>query len=322
MNVNFYQNEDELLTAFESGDITSSSQLPTAKVSELIDSDQYRVIQEPLPRVFAVFFNQNRAPALRDTAVRLALTTAIDRDVLIDTTLSGFGIPITSPIPPNHPAVESTSQISGNSTSSPKEKAETILTRAGWIKNNTGSWEKRIDGEVRTLNITLKAANTPAFEGTIDFVARAWRDLGITVQVEAFEQSDLLQAVIRPRDFEALLFGIDMNRAVDLYPFWHSSQREDPGLNISQYANIEVDKLLDRARIATTTDEQNNLNRSALQIIARETPATFLYVPQLSYVLQKESSVPEMKRISKPQDRFMNIQEWSTATDTIWPIFK
>jgi peptide/nickel transport system substrate-binding protein len=322
IEVHFYQNEDELTSAFQAQEISSTAQLPVATVTELLNTNSYQIIREPLPRVFAVFFNQNRTPALRDTAVRLALTTAIDRDILVDTALSGFGVPITTPIPPNHPAVESTSQITGNSTSTAKEKAESILTRAGWSKTNSGVWEKRIDGEMRTLSITLKAANTSAYEETIEVIARTWRDLGVTVQIEVFEQSDLLQAVIRPRDFESLLFGIDMNRSVDLYPFWHSSQREDPGLNIAQYANIEVDKLLDMARTATSTETQTTLTRSALQIIARETPAAFLYVPELVYVLPKDSNVADMKQISKPQDRFMNVHEWSTATDTIWPIFK
>jgi peptide/nickel transport system substrate-binding protein len=322
ITIHFYQNENALVTAFESKEITSTTQLPASSVLALKDNDEYQIISEPLPRVFAVFFNQNRSPALRDTAVRLALSTAVDRQTLVDNALSGFGVPTTYPVPDNHPAVESTSQTEDTSTTTPKERATSILTRAGWVINNTGIWEKRINGEVTLLNLTLKTANTPAFEATTEELARTWRDLGVTVQVEEFEQSDLLQAVIRPRDFESLLFGIDMNRAVDLFPFWHSSQREDPGLNISQYANIEVDRLLERARVATSTDTQITNTKSALAIIARETPAAFLYVPELVYVLESDIKIPITKRISKPQDRFMNADEWNTATDNVWPIFK
>jgi peptide/nickel transport system substrate-binding protein len=322
ISVHFYQNEEDLSTAFTKKEITSTTQLPTADIIALKDNADYQIIREPLPRVFAIFFNQNRSPALRDTAVRLALTTAIDREVLVDTALSGFGVPTTSAVPQNHPAVQSASQVAESSTSTPKDKATVILSRAGWTISNTGVWEKRIDGEVRTLTITLKTANTPAFEATTEVIARAWRELGVTVQIEEFEQSDLLQAVIRPRDFESLLSGIDMNRAIDLYPFWHSSQREDPGLNISQYANIEVDRLLDRARTATSTETQISNTQTALAIITRETPAAFLYVPDLVYVLQSDIKTPGMKRLNKPQDRFMNIRDWNTATDNIWPIFK
>ena len=322
ITMHFYQNEEALTTAFKNKEITSTSQLPASEILALKDTNDYQIITEPLPRVFAIFFNQNRSPALRDTAVRLALTTAIDRQALVDNALSGFGVPTTAPVPQNHPAVESTSQIADTSTTTPKERAGAILSRAGWALSNTGVWEKRIGGEVTPLKLTLKTANTPAFEASTEEIARAWRDLGVTVQIEEFEQSDLLQAVIRPRDFESLLFGLDMNRGVDLFPFWHSSQREDPGLNISQYANIEVDRLLERARVATSTDVQIANTKSALAIIARETPAAFLYVPELVYVLKSDIKIPPIIRLSKPQDRFMNANEWNTATDNVWPIFK
>ncbi len=323
VEMHFYQNEDELAEAFTNKEITSTTQLPAATEEALIDSTEYQVITEPLPRVFAVFFNQNRTPVLRDTAVRLALTTAIDRDILVDNALSGFGVPINGPVPSNHPAVESNSKSLGAvASSSPLEAAQSILTRAGWIKNNTGGWEKRIDGETRTLAITLKTANTPAFEATTEIIARTWRELGVAVSIEQFEQSDLLQAVIRPRDFESLLFGLDMNRAVDLYPFWHSSQREDPGLNIAQYANIEVDTLLEKARTASSTEVQMIATKDAMQIIGRETPAAFLYVPDLVYVLQSNIKTPAMDRISKPQERFMNIGDWNMNTDKLWPLFQ
>ena len=323
IEMHFYQNEDELTKAFTDKKITSTTQLPAENEMALKDSSDYRLITEPLPRVFAVFFNQNRTPVLRDTAVRLALTTAIDRDILVDSALSGFGVPITGPVPSNHPAVESTSQsIKSNSSTTPLAAAQSILTRAGWIKNNTGGWEKRIDGETRTLAITLKTANTPAFEVTTEIIARTWRELGVDVSIEQFEQSDLLQAVIRPRDFESLLFGLDMNRAVDLYPFWHSSQREDPGLNIAQYANIEVDTLLEKARTASSTEVQMAATKDALSIIGRETPAAFLYVPDLVYVLQSNIKTPAMDRISKPQERFMNVGDWNMNTDKLWPLFK
>ncbi len=323
IEMHFYQNEDELIEAFTNKEITSTTQLPAENEMALKDNSDYRLITEPLPRVFAVFFNQNRTPVLRDTAVRLALTTAIDRDILVDSALSSFGVPINGPVPSNHPAVESNSQlIKSNSSTTPLAAAQSILTRAGWVKNNTGGWEKRIDGEIRTLAITLKTANTPAFEATTEIIARTWRELGVDVSIEQFEQSDLLQAVIRPRDFESLLFGLDMNRAVDLYPFWHSSQREDPGLNIAQYANIEVDTLLEKARTASSTQVQLVATKDALAILERETPAAFLYVPDLVYVLQSNIKTPAMDRISKPQERFMNIGDWNMNTDKLWPLFQ
>lgn len=323
IDISFYQNEDDLSQAFAEKQINATAYLPNDTTRALTDNPDYKIIEEPLPRVFAVFFNQNRTPVLRDTTVRLALGAAIDRPELIETALRGYGVPITTPVPTVSGEVNSTRQISGEEASTTaKERAITILEKGGWVKNNTGAWEKRIDGDMRTLAITLKTSNTPVFEETAEVIAKAWRDLGVEVQIEQFEQSDLLQAAIRPRDFEALLFGLDMNRAVDLYPFWHSSQREDPGLNVSQYANIEVDKLLDKARTATSSEQKDSALLAATNIMGREAPALFLYVPNFVYVVDSRVTTANMSRLSKPSERFMNVGTWHMNTDKLWPIFQ
>lgn len=326
VTVRFYQNENDVETALRNKEIMSTVYLPAAAVKDLATNPSYTIIEEPLPRVFAVFFNQNKSAVLRDTAVRLALSAAINRPELVTTTLSGYGIPTMSPVPPSDAAVESNRQSNENGSSSDKASsianATNILTKAGWTKNGTGGWDKRIDGDVQTLKITLRTANTPLFEQTTEVIARTWRELGVEVEVEQYDQSDLLQSVIRPRDFEGLLFGLDMSRAVDLYPFWHSSQRTDPGLNIAEYANIEVDTLLQKARTASTTEARLMANEQVASVLAREVPAAFLYVPSLVYVLDTTVITTPITSISKPYERFMNVNEWHMNTDELWSFFR
>lgn len=322
IDIHFYQNEDGLVQAFKNKEIMSTTQLPASFVVTLKNDANYKIIEEPLPRIFAVFFNQNRSPSLRDTAVRLALNAAINRKELVDTALLGFGVPIDGPVPPTLLGLKLGTALEDNSSSSSIETATNILIRGGWTKSSNGGWEKRIDGDIKKLNITLKTANTQSFTSTTEIIARSWRDLGVDVQVEQFEKSDLLQTVIRPRDFEGLLFGIDMNRSADLYPFWHSSQREDPALNISQYVNIEVDKLLESLRTSNTDSDKAKAAESITKIIAREAPAAFLYVPNLVYVIDSRVNDVSISGASKPQERFMNVGDWNMNTDKLWPIFK
>lgn len=326
VTVRFYQNENDVESALRNKEIMSTVYLPAAAVKDLATNPSYTIIEEPLPRVFAIFFNQNKSAVLRDTAVRLALSAAINRSELVTTALSGYGIPTMSPVPPSDAAVESSRQSNENGSSSDKASsianATNILTKAGWTKNGTGGWDKRIDGDVQTLKITLRTANTPLFEQTTEVVARTWRELGVEVEVEQYDQSDLLQSVIRPRDFEGLLFGLDMSRAVDLYPFWHSSQRTDPGLNIAEYANIEVDTLLQKARTASTTEARLMANDQVASVLAREVPAAFLYVPSLVYVLDTTVITTPITSISKPYERFMNVNEWHMNTDKLWSFFR
>lgn len=317
IEVYFYQNEETLLAALNKGTISSTVYAPIETVSEFAAGNTHTIISEPLPRVFGIFFNQNRSAALRDSGARRALAAAVANTPLVTDILGGYGVPINGPMPSPFGTLELNSESIATTTD-----AEAILRSSGWSKNQNSLWEKRIDGDTIALEVTIRTANNKLFEDTAQAVARSWRAIGVEVQVEQYEQSDLLQSVIRPRDFQALLFGLDMSRAIDLYPFWHSSQREDPGLNISQYANIEVDSLLQKARTSQDQEQTATTIAKAVNIITRENPAVFLFTPALTYIVPTNLIAGDIQKISKPHERFMNIENWYMETDTVWNIFK
>ena len=72
--------------------------------------------------------------------------------------------------------------------------------------------------------------------------------IGIKVEVNNYEMG-ALNNLIRTRKYEGLFFGQIVNHESDLYAFWHSSQRTDPGLNIALYSNPKVDVLLEKERL-------------------------------------------------------------------------
>lgn len=319
---NFYQNEEELLEALKDKQIAGTPSLSPESL-ERIDADTYTIIEKPLPRTFSIFFNQNRSSALRDEAARGALNMAINRTSLIDEVLYGHGIPIDNPVPPGFITLESkdTSPTLTANNDTRIEQAKTILRNGGWTQTDQGVWEKEIDTETVSLSIALTTANTDLFEATANFVASQWEALGVQVSVDQFEQTDLVQAIIRPRSFEALLFGNDIGRSVDLYPFWHSSQKDDPGLNIARYTNIDTDALLEKIRIETDQTVRTQMIAEFTDIITSELPAIFLYTPTFSYVLDTRVTTSEFTSLSKPSERFANIAQWHITANKLWPVF-
>lgn len=318
IELKFFQNESDLVTAFKEKNINSTIYLPTDEVNNL-DPEEAKVITEPLPRIFGIFFNQNRSAALRDKAARQALNISIDRDNLVTEVMDGFGVPITKPILTTSDTIESTST---EDTKTSLEQAKEILITGGWKQNNSGLWEKSIDKNVETLSLTIKTSNSAFFDKTANLIADEWRKLGVEVQVDEYEQTGLVQSVIRSRDFQALLFGLDMNRTQDLYPFWHSSQKSDPGLNISQYTNIAVDRLLEKTRNSQNKDERKTLLTEISEAIDAENPAIMLFAPSIVYVVDKNIIPTPMTNIGKPSDRFMNVSNWYAKSEIIWPIFQ
>ena len=163
--------------------------------------------------------------------------------------------------------------------------------------------------------------NNSLFGQTAEFLRAEWEKLGIAVSVKQFEQSDLTQAVIRPRDYEALLFGTAVGRPLDYYSFWHSSQRNDPGLNVALYANITTDSILAKARTSTDMNERKDALTQFAKEIRTETPAVFLYSPELLYVFPKEVTGAAFTGLAEPEERFASISNWYINTESVWPLF-
>lgn len=321
LKLNFYQNEADLIAAINRKEIDSTAYISVENISVFKDKG-FQLITEPLPRTFGIFFNQNRSTVLRDGAAREALTVALDRDELIEKTLFGFGIPITSPTANGQIGLESEDSTDKTSTSTPQEKAIAILKKAGWVKNNLSLWEKSIEGGPVTLSVTLRTSNAPLFGTLAEVVTKQWEAIGVEVIIEQFEQTGLVQSVIRPRDFEALLFGLDMSRSYDLYPFWHSSQQDDPGLNIAQYTNVSVDTLLESARTEQDSQARDETMNKANEIIKKERPAIFLFQPNFTYLVSKDVTVTPIAKPGRASDRFYNIADWHTESDYLWPLFQ
>src|SRR3989344_2751422 len=89
--------------------------------------------------------------------------------------------------------------------------------------------------------------NSPELVKTAELIQRDLAAVGIKVNIKTFEVGNLNQNIIRPRNYDSLLFGQIINHESDLFAFWHSSQRKDPGLNIALYTNAKVDKILEDA---------------------------------------------------------------------------
>lgn len=304
--ITMYGNERDLLSAFEEGKIESLRDIQPLH-AESIERIGAEIGSYPLPRVFGAFFNQNKNQVFTDRAVRRALSVSIDRDGIIDAILHGYATTLDGPLPP--PFIPSENPVNTVTIG----EARTILENAGWERGDDGIYA---DDSGR-LAFTLSTANTPELKQTAEALQRAWQTLGAEVTVEFFDLGALHQDIIRPRAYDVLLFGQVVGRSGDLYPFWHSSQRNDPGLNIALYTNIVVDDILSDIRTTLDASEQEDLYAALDSEITADIPAVFLYAPHLLYALPEWLKGVVPGPIDEASERFMNVYEWHTGTRTI-----
>jgi peptide/nickel transport system substrate-binding protein len=318
IRMKFYQNERALATALEGGEVESASNLTPTSAKEL--EGKATLLSAPLTRIFGIFFNQNENELLASREIRKALALAIDKGSIIDEVLAGYGTIASGPLPPT--IAESKLAISEtSSTTGSVPAAQAILEKAKWKRNPDGVFEFKERSGSTTLALSLSTTNIPELVESARRIEDAWTRLGAEVDVRVFEPTDLNQGVIRPRKYEALLFGIVTGKNSDLYPFWHSSQRNDPGLNVSLYTNARADKSLERMRIATSTEAVAREYMTLKSEIDADTPAIFLWSPDYIYAVPDKLRGVELGEITTPSDRFAGIERWHVETDRVWNIF-
>jgi peptide/nickel transport system substrate-binding protein len=139
--------------------------------------------------------------------------------------------------------------------------------------------------------------------------------------VQIYPLSELNTSVIRPRDYDALLFGEVVGRSLDLFAFWHSSQRNDPGLNLAMYASSKVDTYLSEARATVDETKRNSLYAQFASALQKDSPAVFLYAPEFLYVVPKSLQGVELGALTTPSDRFLNVYQWYSETESVWSVF-
>ncbi len=321
INLRFFQSETELMTAYEQGEIDSLAS-PDPAPAKRWRAEGRLLVTATLSRIFGVFFNQNQAPLFIREEIRRALSQSLDRSSLISQVLHGFGQPVSGPRPTDTafgPGLSATSTESSVLVSQIRDE----LSTSGWTTEEStgiltrGEADKKIE-----LRFTLSTGNTPELQATAAWLKQTWTDLGTAVDVLVFDRGDLDLNIIRPRKYDALLFGLALGPESDLFPFWHSSQRLDPGSNLALYANLKTDELLAKARQTTGEGERRALYDEAAGLIVEEQPAVFLYAPEFIYAAPPQVKNLNLQIINSPSDRFRDVYRWYIDTERVWPNFR
>ncbi len=302
----FYSRAEDLSSALASGAIESA-----------YDVSRKGALTAPYARVFGVFWNPSENQVYARAEVRKALSLALDRQSIINTVFSGYATAIMGPVPPGG----SVRQVAIPTLSNPTATAAGVLEAAGWTYDGSARVWKNTGAKQTLSSITLRTSNVPELKAVASAVKADWEKLGIPVTIELYEPGDLSQNVIRPRKYEALLYGMVIDRDQDLYAFWDSQERNDPGLNIALYANKTIDSLLEDARGSADSSQRTTDLQKIEDLVAADYPAAFLYAPDFTYVVPGDLRGVELPQIIVPADRFATVASWYRLTDAVWPFF-
>lgn len=303
----FYPDFPTAFDALQNKNIEGISFVPE-EYKDLLQSKKINKYLLSLPQYTAIFFNQKSNEFLKDESVRGALALAIDKTKVVDEVLGQEGEVISGPILPGYIGYSDQIKNDFNQTA-----AAEMLEKAGYKLDN-GARKK---GD-KVLKISLTAVERSEYVKTAEIVKSAWEAIGVQVDLQVIPGMRIQREIIRPRAYEALIIGTVVGFDPDPFPFWHSSQVEDPGLNLSLYANRKIDKLLEEARQEGNMEERAKKYIEFQNILAEDTPAVFLYSPRYTYVVGEEVRGVGISRINVPSDRFAGIENWYKKTKRQW----
>jgi ABC-type transport system substrate-binding protein len=167
------------------------------------------------------------------------------------------------------------------------------------------------------LKFTLITINQEQLVETANILKDYWQKVGVVVEINTINLSEL-KDIIKNRDYDAILYGQALGSGPDLYPFWHSTQINDPGLNLSEYQNKKVDQLLKEARETLDSELKQQKYEKLQDLLLTDAPALFLYNPDYLYWVSGKVKGIDTTKIVDPAKRFENIINWYVDTHRVW----
>jgi len=286
-SIRFYPNIDALTHSAELRTVSGfgiTNFIPNA----IMKLPRVKIETIPMPRYYALFFNQTNNPTLQNKELRVALGRAVNKEKIIKDVLKEQGVRMEGPLLRSFLKIKSM-PISYN----PEEAARTI-------------------GAIDGVKLAIVVPEIPFLEAVAEKVREDWLAAGISeVTIYPIPMSDI-QGVIQSRNYDVLLFGNTYKNPIDLFSFWHSSFRFFPGLNFSMYRNVKVDKTLEDIRQAkeitqTQIDQIINIDE---QIIS-DAPAVFLFSLPYFYVHTTRMEGPLPEFIRNASERFLTVSKWN-----------
>ena len=307
-----YGNESLLVKAVNSGEVSAASGL-SLSAADNIKSKQYSTKHWLLNKGVYLLMN-NRSQTLQDARVRRALRYATDTSSIratVGDNVARLDTPILQ------------SQIAQKLPAAPDynlDKAKALLKEAGWTYNQ-GQWKGK-DGRPLAVAVTTSSGRDE-YKKIVDALKQQWSKLGVDVQPREIDTSStttsFVQSVLQPRDYDALLYELELGADPDVFAYWHSSQASASGYNFANYSNRTVDNDLVGGRSRT-----NSALRAAkyIQFVNQwlnDAPAIGLYQSVGSYVLNNGASIIEPRgSLNTMNDRYADVTTWSTGKASVY----
>jgi peptide/nickel transport system substrate-binding protein len=327
--VHAYDSQSSIVKALKTGQVNAAADLSSIDVTQ-VDTKNYAIMSRPVNGGVYALLNVD-SPVLKEKAVRQALqlgtdTTRIRKGLEEKLSSTGQSKNGTKDLTLSKPALDLPfirGQLTGSdipqAPAYDATRAAALLDSAGW--KLSGGVRKNSAGQVLTLN--LATTKNAGYEKTLEILIGQWRQLGITINTNIVDTNDrssnFVQNVLQPRNYDVLLYELNIGADPDVYAYWHSSQANQNGFNFSNYKNSAADASLTSARSRVEPELRNVKYKAFAKQWIDDVPAIGLYQSVAEYVASKKvQSVKSNTTLVSADDRYANVLYWSVNEASVY----
>lgn len=235
--------------ALEKGEIDVLDS-PSTGDRDNLKSNKGLAFHETASSMFIFLAFNNEKGIFSNEKLRLAVSHAIDRKMIIMGAADGIGVPLESPISPS--AFGYPAEFKNNPYD--LEKAKKLLAEAGYPNGFT---------------VTLKCTENPTYSKPAEIIQEQLRQIGINVEMVVMEKGAFLADIYEKGDFEMCVWAIiSMIPDADytVYSRFHSKMFSG-GNNFMRATIPGMDELLEKSRISESKKERLALYNTISEMV-------------------------------------------------------
>jgi len=305
-----YDSQESMAAALNTSEVNAASDLSISTL-DIIDKSRFKVESVPVKSGVYALINTKRE-ITKDVAVRKALRLATDVEAIRS---------LFSDLKPSLSLPFINGQLRGDIPSVPGYNvaaAKELLNSSGWVLKDGVRQKSGVK-----LKLTVVSTKDNNRERTLEALFGQWREIGVEIEIVNVDLSDASQRanqdIIQSRDYDVIIYQLDIGADPDVFAYWHSSQTGFGGFNLSNYSNKIVDDALSSARSRLETNIRNAKYITFAKQWINDVPAIGLYQVTTYYAHGKNDRVfgNDAKFVSS-LDRYANVLYWSVGSESVY----
>jgi peptide/nickel transport system substrate-binding protein len=220
--------------------------------------------------------NQDEASGtfFKDVNLRKALYYALDRDLIVQEILFGYGVRGDGPQPPLSPAYDP-ENVTPLYEYDP-EQAKSLLEASGWVDSD-GDGIREKDGVKLSMEF-------PYIEGGVNtqlvpYLQQSFKDVGMEILPVAGPQPTIIDRIMT-MDYQLSIIGITWYADGDQGVLFRCESASPNGFNLAHWCNPEYDALDDQQVAELDRDKRMGILKEMSNIVSEDAANTILYFDQ------------------------------------------